>query len=133
MLATLHPAIRFRGGYTNPMFSECRDARILVSIYASRLSAIAVCYGDPMAWIAADLFLIPISFVYRSMKRQVLTRSLYVCQKSIYPQGSLVTFDTHFIIFVCIDKPAAFIYIRPASRPRYRMIRVFVDYCTEKI
>lgn len=48
---------------------------ILVSIYAvPAFGFIAVCYGDPMAWIAADLFLIPaFIYVYRRLKRQVLT------------------------------------------------------------
>ena len=65
-------------GYTNlAMFSGVSEmiARILVSIYAvPAFGFIAVCYGDPMAWIAADLFLIPaFIYVYRRLKRQVLT------------------------------------------------------------
>ena len=65
-------------GCTNlAMFSGVSEmiARILVSIYAvPAFGFIAVCYGDPMAWIAADLFLIPaFIYVYRRLKRQVLT------------------------------------------------------------
>ena len=47
----------------------------LLCIYAvPAFGFIAVCYGDPMAWIAADLFLIPaFIYVYRRLKRQVLT------------------------------------------------------------
>ena len=61
-------------GYTNlAMFSGVAEmiARILVSIYAvPAFGFIAVCYGDPMAWIAADLFLVPaFIYVYRRLKR----------------------------------------------------------------
>ena len=68
-------------GYTNlAMFSGVSEmiARILVSIYAvPAFGFIAVCYGDPMAWIAADLFLIPaFIYVYRRLKRQVLTSAV---------------------------------------------------------
>lgn len=68
-------------GYTNlAMFSGVSEmiARILVSIYAvPAFGFIAVCYGDPMAWIAADLFLIPaFIYVYRRLKRQMLTSAV---------------------------------------------------------
>ena len=68
-------------GYTNlAMFSGVSEmiARILVSIYAvPAFGFIAVCYGDPMAWIAADLFLIPaFIYVYLRLKRQVLTSAV---------------------------------------------------------
>ena len=67
-------------GYTNlAMFSGVAEmiARILVSIYAvPAFGFIAVCYGDPMAWIAADLFLVPaFIYVYRKLKRQVFTNT----------------------------------------------------------
>lgn len=67
-------------GYTNlAMFSGVAEmiARILVSIYAvPAFGFIAVCYGDPMAWIAADLFLVPaFIYVYRRLKKQVFTNS----------------------------------------------------------
>ena len=67
-------------GYTNlAMFSGVAEmiARILVSIYAvPAFGFVAVCYGDPMAWIAADLFLVPaFIYVYRRLKKQVFTNS----------------------------------------------------------
>ena len=67
-------------GYTNlAMFSGVAEmiARILVSLYAVPVFGfIAVCYGDPMAWIAADLFLVPaFIYVYRRLKKQVFTNS----------------------------------------------------------
>ncbi len=67
-------------GFTNlAMFSGVAEmiARILVSIYAvPAFGFIAVCYGDPMAWIAADLFLVPaFIYVYRRLKKQVFTNS----------------------------------------------------------
>ena len=70
-------------GYTNlAMFSGVAEmiARILVSIYAvPAFGFIAVCYGDPMAWIAADLFLVPaFIYVYRRLKKQVFTSTVTV-------------------------------------------------------
>ena len=67
-------------GFTNlAMFSGVAEmiARILVSLYAvPAFGFLAVCYGDPMAWIAADLFLVPaFIYVYRRLRRQVLTNS----------------------------------------------------------
>lgn len=61
-------------GYTNlAMLSGVSEmiARTLVSIYAVPVFGfIAVCYGDPTAWIAADLFLIPaFVYVYRKVKQ----------------------------------------------------------------
>ena len=73
-IACVSCATRFKGvGYTNlAMFSGVAEmiARILVSIYAvPAFGFIAVCYGDPMAWIAADLFLMPaFIYVYRRLK-----------------------------------------------------------------
>ena len=68
-------------GYTNlAMFSGVAEmiARILVSIYAvPAFGFVAVCYGDPMAWIAADLFLVPaFIYVYRRLKKQVFTSTV---------------------------------------------------------
>ena len=68
-------------GYTNlAMFSGVSEmiARILVSLYAvPAFGFVAVCFGDSMAWVAADLFLIPaFIFVYRRLKKQVLTNSV---------------------------------------------------------
>lgn len=63
-------------GFTKlSMFSGVAEmiARIAVSLYAvPAFGFIAVCFGDPTAWVAADLFLIPaFIWVYRRMKRQV--------------------------------------------------------------
>ena len=60
-------------GYTNlAMFSGVSEmiARTLVSLYAVPVFGfLAVCYGDPAAWIAADLFLVPaFVYVYRKLK-----------------------------------------------------------------
>ncbi len=77
----VHLALYHSGvGYTNlAMFSGVAEmiARILVSLYAVPVFGfIAVCYGDPMAWIAADLFLVPaFIYVYRRLKKQVFTNS----------------------------------------------------------
>lgn len=48
-------------------------ARALVSVYAvPTFGFLAVCYGDPAAWVAADLFLIPaFLFVYKQIKKKV--------------------------------------------------------------
>ena len=61
-------------GYTNlAMLSGVSEmiARTLVSIYAVPVySYIAVCFGDPTAWIAADIFLVPaFIYVYKRLKR----------------------------------------------------------------
>ena len=60
-------------GYTNlAMLSGVSEmiARTLVSIYAVPVYGyIAVCFGDPTAWLADDLFLIPaFIYVYRKLK-----------------------------------------------------------------
>ena len=61
-------------GYTNlAMLSGVSEmiARILVSLLAvPAFGYIAVCFGDPTAWIFADLFLIPaFIYVYRRILR----------------------------------------------------------------
>lgn len=61
-------------GYTGlAMFSGVSEmiARILVSLYAVPVFGyMAVCFGDPTAWLAADLFLIPaFIYVYRKLKK----------------------------------------------------------------
>lgn len=63
-------------GYTNlAMFSGVSEmiARALISIYAVPVYGyMAVCYGDPIAWIAADLFLIPAAiYVCRKLKSRI--------------------------------------------------------------
>ncbi|MDR0939680.1 MAG: MATE family efflux transporter [Mediterranea sp.] len=64
-------------GYTNlAMLSGVSEmiARIVVSLFAvPAWGFLAVCYGDPAAWVAADLFLVPAFwYVYRRMKGQLL-------------------------------------------------------------
>ncbi len=61
-------------GYTNlAMLSGVSEmiARTLVSILAvPAFGYIAVCFGDPTAWIAADFFLVPaFIYVYKRLKR----------------------------------------------------------------
>ncbi len=63
-------------GYTRlAMLSGVSEmfARALVSVYAVPVwGYLAVCYGDPTAWLAADLFLIPAFwFVYRRIRRRM--------------------------------------------------------------
>ncbi|MDD3036667.1 MATE family efflux transporter [Bacteroides sp.] len=83
-------------GYTNlAMFSGVSEmiARILVSIYAvPAFGFVAVCFGDPTAWIAADLFLIPaFVYVYRKLKKSCFTQAAsseekemeYSCQSNL--------------------------------------------------
>ena len=65
-------------GYTNlAMLSGVSEmiARILVSVIAvPAWGYIAVCFGDPTAWVFADAFLIPaFIYVYRRMKRTAFT------------------------------------------------------------
>ena len=65
-------------GFTNlAMLSGVSEmiARILVSVIAvPAWGYIAVCFGDPTAWVFADAFLIPaFIYVYRRMKRTAFT------------------------------------------------------------
>ena len=65
-------------GFTNlAMFSGVAEmiARIAVSLYAvPAFGFLAVCFGDPMAWVAADLFLIPaFTCVYKRIKKRKMT------------------------------------------------------------
>lgn len=55
-------------------------ARILVSVYAVPMFGFtAVCFGDPSAWIAADLFLVPaFIWVYRRIRSGYADRSAAV-------------------------------------------------------
>lgn len=62
-------------GFSNfAMFSGVMEmiARTLVSLYAvSAWGYLAVCFGDPTAWIAADLFLVPAFwYVYKQIKKR---------------------------------------------------------------
>lgn len=61
-------------GYTNlAMLSGVSEmiARTLISLYAvPAFGFLAVCFGDPAAWVAADLFLIPaFLYVYKRIKK----------------------------------------------------------------
>ena len=65
-------------GFTNlAMFSGVAEmiSRIAVSLYAvPAFGFLAVCFGDPMAWVAADLFLIPaFACVYKRIKKRKMT------------------------------------------------------------
>ncbi len=65
-------------GFTNlAMLSGVSEmiARALVSVFAvPAFGYLAVCFGDPMAWVAADLFLIPaFIFVYRKIRKLQLS------------------------------------------------------------
>ncbi len=62
-------------GYSNlSMFSGVMEmiARCGVSLYlVPALAFVGVCYGDPVAWCAADVFLIPAFWwLYRKLKRE---------------------------------------------------------------
>ena len=48
-------------------------ARIGVSLWlVPALGFLGVCYGDPVAWVAADVFLVPaMFFLYRHLKRKI--------------------------------------------------------------
>lgn len=64
-------------GFTNlAMLSGVSEmiARMVVALFAvPAFGYLAVCFGDPMAWIAADLFLVPaFIYVYKRLKRQYL-------------------------------------------------------------
>ena len=58
--------------YTHLGVSEM-IARILVSLYAvPAFGFLGVCFGDPLAWVAADLFLIPaFLYVYKKIKKRL--------------------------------------------------------------
>lgn len=63
-------------GFTNlAMLSGVSEmiARALVSIDAVPVwGYLAVCYGDPAAWVAANIFLVPaFIYVYRKLKKLV--------------------------------------------------------------
>lgn len=75
LLCILRYAIQGAGYTRLAMLSGVSEmiARTLVSWYAvPEFGYLAVCYGDPTAWLAADLFLVPASlYVYRRLKRLV--------------------------------------------------------------
>lgn len=67
-------------GYTNlAMLSGVFEmvARALVSLYAVPVwGYMAVCFGDPTAWVAANIFLIPaFVYVYRRLKKMTSVQS----------------------------------------------------------
>ncbi len=62
LLCLLRYSMQGTGHTALAMFSGVAEmvARILVSLFAvPAFGYIAVCYGDPAAWLAADLFLVP--------------------------------------------------------------------------
>ena len=73
LLSILRYSIQGVGYTTLAMLSGVSEmiARILVSVLAvPTFGYIAVCFGDPTAWVAADLFLIPtFAVIYRRMRR----------------------------------------------------------------
>ena len=73
LLCILRYSIQGVGYTTLAMLSGVSEmiARILVSVLAvPAFGYIAVCFGDPTAWIAADLFLVPaFVYVYKRLKR----------------------------------------------------------------
>ena len=63
-------------GYTTlAMLSGVSEmiARILVSVFAvPTFGFVAVCFGDPTAWLAAVLFLVPAFFIiYHRLKQTI--------------------------------------------------------------
>lgn len=75
LLCILRYSIQGVGYTTLAMLSGVSEmiARILVSVLAvPAFGYIAVCFGDPTAWMAADLFLVPTFIViYRRLKSRV--------------------------------------------------------------
>lgn len=73
ILCILRYTIQGAGYTTFAMISGVAEmiARTIVSIFAvPTFGYLAICYGDPMAWIAADIFLIPaFLYVYQRIKR----------------------------------------------------------------
>ncbi len=72
LLCILRYSIQGAGYTALSMFSGVSEmvARALVSLLAvPTFGFMAVCYGDPTAWLAADLFLVPaFAYVYRRLK-----------------------------------------------------------------
>lgn len=75
LLCIFRYTIQGAGFTTLALFSGVSEmiARALVSLYAvPEWQFTAVCFGDPTAWIAADLFLIPaFAYVYLILKKKV--------------------------------------------------------------
>ena len=70
-------------GFTNlAMLSGVSEmiARTAVALFAvPAFGYLAVCFGDPTAWIAADLFLVPaFVYVYRRLKKQLKTSNISI-------------------------------------------------------
>lgn len=74
LLCILRYAIQGVGFSNLAMLSGVSEmiARILVSVYAvPAFGFLGVCLGDPMAWVAADLFLVPaLWYVYKKIRRR---------------------------------------------------------------
>ena len=75
LLCILRYAIQGVGFSNLAMLSGVSEmiARILVSLYAvPAFGFLGVCFGDPLAWVAADLFLIPaFLYVYKKIKKRL--------------------------------------------------------------
>lgn len=75
LLCILRYAIQGVGFSNLAMLSGFSEmiARILVSLYAvPAFGFLGVCFGDPLAWVAADLFLIPaFLYVYKKIKKRL--------------------------------------------------------------
>ena len=75
LLCILRYAIQGVGFSNLAMLSGVSEmiARVLVSLYAvPAFGFLGVCFGDPLAWVAADLFLIPaFLYVYKKIKKRL--------------------------------------------------------------
>ncbi len=75
LLCILRYAIQGVGFSNLAMLSGVSEmiARVLVSLYAvPTFGFLGVCFGDPLAWVAADLFLIPaFLYVYKKIKKRL--------------------------------------------------------------
>ena len=75
LLCILRYAIQGVGFSNLAMLSGVSEmiARVLVSLYAvPAFGFLGVCSGDPLAWVAADLFLIPaFLYVYKKIKKRL--------------------------------------------------------------
>lgn len=80
LLCILRYAIQGVGFSNLAMFSGVSEmiARILISLYAVPAFGFwGVCFGDPMAWVAADLFLVP-AFGYVHQRNKSRSREAVV-------------------------------------------------------
>ena len=74
LLCILRYAIQGVGFSNLAMLSGVSEmiARVLVSLYAvPAFGFLGVCFGDPLAWVAADLFLIPAFCMFIKDKEKI--------------------------------------------------------------